>query len=77
MYVPHRHAFLYEPKEDDEEELEKGKMESRNGMIVGKHTHKLSIISYIYAYYYMIKSKNVCVIYDKMFVRINVRGSYV
>ena len=33
-------------------------MESRNGMIVGKHTHKLSIISYdIYAYHYMIKSK--------------------
>ena len=24
MYVPHRHAFLYEPKEDDEEEMEEG-----------------------------------------------------
>lgn len=44
-------------------------MESRNGMIVGKHTHKLSIISYHY------KSKCVCTIRVKcLYVfRINVR----
>ena len=33
-------------------------MESRNGSVVGKHTHKLSIIS-LYD-----KNQNVCVIYE-------------
>ena len=60
MYVPHRHAFLYEPKEDDEEEMEKGEDGKQKWYhsVVGKHTHKLSIIS-LYD-----KKQNVCVIYE-------------